>query len=275
MKGFTKAMQWAVVLAIAGSGWASSVLADETPYRTWHRKGAQALKKRAYDKALEAFKAAVAADPTEADGYFNAGSVARHLKRCRDVLLYFRGFLYLSPGTEDDRIAKAALKECERKGETGRIAVQSEPTGAEVFVGGVLVGQAPLPDLVLPVGEWTVEFRHPDCEVHREVVTVKADEPARVVAALPLKPAFGYLEVVTTPAEGVTVWVGDKEVGVTPIEKVKWPVGKVLVRLEKPGFDPWVRAVMIQRERTYRLEATLEPAQPGIAGEGDLPGKGE
>lgn len=266
---------WGVVLIGVAAVWGSTASADETPYRTWHRKGVQALKKRAYDRALEAFKAAVAADPGEPDGYFNAGNVARHLKRCRDVLLYFRGFLYLSPGTEDDRTAKAALKECERKGETGRVFIQSDPTGAEVSVSGVLVGQTPLPDLVLPVGEIPVEFRHPDCEVHRETVTVRADEPVRITASLPLKPAFGTLEVVPVPAEGVTVWVNDREVGVTPLDKVTLPVGKVLVRLGKPGYDPWIRAVVIQKDRTYRLEATLEVTPAGPEGTRDASGGGE
>lgn len=252
-----------VVLIVVAAVWGSTASADETPYQTWHRKGTQALKKRAYDRALEAFRAAVAADPGELDGYFNAGNVARHLKRCRDVLLFFRGFLYLSPGTEDDRAAKAALKECERKGETGQVSIQSEPAGAEVSVSGVLVGQTPLPGLVLPVGDTVVEFRHPDCEVHRETVTVRADEPARVTAALRLKPAFGTLEVVAVPAEGVTVWVDEREVGVTPLEKVRLPVGKVLVRLGKPGYDPWIRAVVIQKDRTHRLEATLEETASG------------
>ncbi len=264
-----------VVLIVVAAVWGSTALADETPYRTWHRKGVQALKKRAYDRALEAFRAAVAADPGELDAYFNAGNVARHLKRCRDVLLYFRGFLYLSPGTDDDRTAKAALKECERKGETGRVSIQSEPAGAEVSVSGVLVGQTPLPDLVLPVGEYAVEFRHPDCEVHRETVTVRADEPVRMMAALPLKPAFGFLEVVPVPAEGVTVWVDDREVGVTPLEKVRLPAGKVLVRLEKPGYDRWIRAVVIQKDRTHRLEATLEATPAGPLESGDAPGRGE
>ncbi len=260
-----------VVVVLCGA----AAFADEASYRAWHRKGVQALKKGAHDRALEAFKAAVAADPGEPDGYFNAGNVARHLKRCGDVLLYFRGFLYLAPGTEDDRTAKAALKECERKGETGRVSIQSEPVGAEVTVSGVLVGQTPLPNLVLPVGEFPVEFRHPDCEVHREMVTIRADEPARVVASLPLKPAFGYLEVVTTPSEGVTVWVDDREVGVTPIEKVRLPVGKVLVRLGKSGYDSWIRAVVIQKDRTHRLEARLEEAPAGAEETRGARGDGE
>lgn len=243
-------------VGLTAQGWFSDVRADETLYRTWHRKGAQALEKRLYRGALEAFKAAVSADPSQPDGYFNVGSVAMHLKRCRDVLLYFQGFLYLSPGTDDDKVAKKAIKDCEKGAK--RVLVRSEPPGAEVIVAGVLVGRTPLTDLTLTVGDYPFEFRHPDCEVRQETIAVRGDEPIEVTGLLELKPAFGYLEVVTIPAEGVTVWVDDREVGVTPLQRIMLPVGKVLVRLEKPGYDRWIRSVRIQKDAAYRLDARLE-----------------
>ena len=229
------------------------------------------MKKRAYDRALEAFKAAVNADPGALDGYFNAGSVARHLRRCRDVLLYFRGFLYLSPGTEDDKTARAAIRECDRGPEVGRLSVRSEASGAEVFLDGVLVGRVPLNDLTVVPGDYRVEVRHPDYEPFAQAVKVASGETASVTAVLVMKPAFGYLQVVTVPADGVTVYLDDREVGVTPIETLKLKVGKVLVRFEKPGYDPWIRAVTIQKDRTYRLEATLEAAS-GTSETGGSPG---
>lgn len=245
---------------------AFEVYADD--YGTWHRKAIQALKRKDFVRALEAFKSCVEADPTNMDGYFNVGNVARHLKRCKDVLLYFRGFLALSPGTPDDKTAKEGIRECEKKERTGTLTVLSDPSGAEVLVDGVFVGTTPLRELVLPHGEFVLKLRHPDCQEHVERVTVTAQELTKVNLSLALKPAFGYLEVKTEPAEGVSVWIGDEMVGVTPVGPLKLPVGKVLVRFEKPGYDRWVRAVFIKKDTTQVLEATLEPLPESALGDG-------
>lgn len=231
-------------------------------FEEWMKKGSLALKKRQYQKALQAYKEAVKADPLQMDAYFNVGSVAQALKKCEDVLIYFRGFLYLSPGTEDDKTARAAIRECEGRPEVGRVTIESEPSGAEVKVNGALVGRTPL-EIGLFRGTYKLGFYHPDCFDTFSEINVTPKEPVTLKQDLPKRPAFGFLEVSTEPKEGVTVFVDEQEVGVTPLaEPIKLEAKKVLVRLRKEGYDDFIRAVTILRDKTYRLDVKLEKASP-------------
>ena len=62
----------------------------------------------------------------------------------------------------------------------GRLSVNAQPW-AEVFLDGKQVGETPLANLSVPVGEHEVIFRHPNYQgERRQTITVRADQPARV-----------------------------------------------------------------------------------------------
>lgn len=64
----------------------------------------------------------------------------------------------------------------------GRVSINAQPW-AEVFIDSRLVGETPLANLSVPVGEHEVLFRHPELGERRQRVTVRADAPARVSAS--------------------------------------------------------------------------------------------
>lgn len=237
-------------------------------YESAFMRGTKLAKQRNYVKALDAFREAIRSDPTQVDAYLNAGNIARHLKMCREVLLYYKGFLYLSPSDPEARNAKAAMTACEKG--TGTLILKAvSPTdgasvnGVEVFIEDGLIDRTPLPEVKLMPGNYRIRLSHPDFEPVSEDVTIKAGETTEVSLGLKKKLLYGFLEIKTNPEEGVAVFLDDEQVGVTPLkDKLKLETRKFLIRLEKPGYDRWIRYVTIERDRTITVEATLEPTTP-------------
>ena len=246
--------------------------ADADAYFDNLKKGARYTRMGNKERALDAFKAAVKADNMQLDGYFNAGNVARHLKKCRDVLLYFRGFLYLSRGTPDDGIAKAGLRKCEKRDDMAVLTLRSDPEGMEVILDGALVGKTPLIEERFAPGTYdaTLTCRCPDFEDLHRTITLSKDDPNIVDVSLTRKITYGFLKVISNPAEGVQVFVDEEPVGTTPLEPLRLETKKHFIRLKKDGYDRWIRNVVIQRDRTVNMVATLEAVAPPSSSQDSL-----
>jgi hypothetical protein len=61
----------------------------------------------------------------------------------------------------------------------GRVSINAEPW-AQVLIDGKMVGETPLANIPVSLGEHQVVFRHPQMGERREAVRVRADAPARV-----------------------------------------------------------------------------------------------
>jgi hypothetical protein len=64
---------------------------------------------------------------------------------------------------------------------SGKVSLNAQPWG-EAFIDGRSVGETPLANLSVPLGEHEVVFRHPSLGERRQTITVRADAPARVSA---------------------------------------------------------------------------------------------
>ena len=251
---------WVVALAAVLVAGAAPAQAED--YMQAVSRAAKFAKARNYPKALEAFGDAVRADPSQIDAYVNAGNIAKHLDRCREILMFFRGFLYLSPQDPEVKMARAAIATCEAK-TVGTLIVKTEVPGIEAKLDGGLVGRTPVADLKLLPGTYNLELSHPDWELASETVTITAGAITETKVELKHKLLFGYLEVITNPPEGVQVSLDDVGVATTPMkEKVRLETKKYLLRLEKPGYDRWIRSISIERDRVNKVQATLEPSAP-------------
>lgn len=262
MRRIGATLRWAA-LACLLAGIAAPVRAEES-YAEAVARGARQVRARNLPKALEAFADAARIDPTAIDAYFNAGSVAERLRKCRETLLYFRGFLFLSPGTSDDRQAKAAVASCESKPGVGTLTVKTEPKGIEVSLDGLLQARTPVAQVKIPVGTYRVGLscRCPDFDDAVREVTIVEGRDTEVEVTLTRKLTYGWLQVETDPKEGVKVYLDEKLVGETPIAKVRLETTKHFLRLEKAGYDPWVRNVQVERDKTKVVQATMEAIIP-------------
>ena len=61
----------------------------------------------------------------------------------------------------------------------GRLSINAQPW-AQVLIDDTPVGETPLANLQVPIGDHQITFRHPQLGERRERVTVRADAPARV-----------------------------------------------------------------------------------------------
>ena len=64
----------------------------------------------------------------------------------------------------------------------GRISINAQPW-AQVLIDDQPVGETPLANVQVPIGEHQIIFRHPQMGERRERVTVRADAPARISVA--------------------------------------------------------------------------------------------
>ncbi len=75
----------------------------------------------------------------------------------------------------------------------------------------------------------------------------------------------GQLTITSEPAEGVEVYIDDRHVGTTPLAPLPLTAEKrFLVRFEKPGYDRWVRYVVIPRDETFALSPKLETLEQAL-----------
>jgi len=227
-------------------------------YNDAMKRAAEFAKKRAYAQALAAFKDAVSAYPFGIDAYFSAGNIAFHLHKCRDALLYMKGFLALGGTGTDATDASQAIESCSKSTNAGTLEVSSEPDKISVFVDGAFVGKTPA-SLSLQPGVYEVLLRDENYEDSKEKVEIKPLAKTTVSKTLKAKVFYGYLKIKTNPQSGVKVFVDDKEVGTTPIdEPIRLEAKKVIVRFECEGYDPFIRAVYIPKNQTATLEVSLE-----------------
>jgi TonB family protein len=142
----------------------------------------------------------------------------------------------------------------------GALSVETEPTGAAVWLNGVPAGAAPVVLSRLTVG------------THRVRVVREGYAPAEVQLyvseGMGMAPLRFALSGVTAPVEvaaedGVTVRIDGQEVGRTPLGPVHVSPGVHELRLERRGFVTQRHALLARPGEPLRIEARLAPAPAG------------
>ena len=160
---------------------------------------------------------------------------------------------------------------------SGRVLIRTTPAGALVTLDGRSRGAAPLSLGDVSPGVHRLGVAAPGYVSEEREITVSAGAPATAVnvALTPLaavdppargappgaaaRVGAGSLYVVSRPA-GATVTVDDAVVGVTPVAAPDVAFGTHRVRIELPGYRPWVTEVDVSGTEPVRLGASLEPA---------------
>ena len=149
--------------------------------RRHYQSGSAYFEESRYDDAIRAF--------LESYRLSNRPQLLYNIAKCHDrkgdlarAVDYYRAYLAADPGALDRAVIEGAMERAE--GQIGRLTILDVPDGAELFVDGVAVGTAPLPDAVrVTAGLREVEARPADrSPVRRGTITV----PARGEASLSL-----------------------------------------------------------------------------------------
>jgi len=145
---------------------------------------------------------------------------------------------------------------------TGSINIQSEPSGANVYLDGELSGITPLLVPNLSPGNHIVIVELSGYEPYENTtVPVMAGATTLVSAILeptPPLPDTGAIEIASSPADA-TVYLDDVLKGPTPLTIVNLVPGPYTIRIEKIGYEIWEDTVTVSAGETEVVEAVLTP----------------
>ncbi len=117
----------------------------------------------------------------------------------------------------------------------GVLVCSSDPPGANVFLGGVSLGEAPLRKEHIKTGTYSVAFRKRGYEDSTEKITIKKDVTLTIDEKL--AQARGSITVQSQPG-GAAVYLDGVESGVTPVTLSQVSGGPHRIALTKEYFEP-------------------------------------
>ena len=144
---------------------------------------------------------------------------------------------------------------------TGKLTVQTEPVGADVYINGDKIGKAPVTLKNMKPGRMEVRaVLRPDFRPVQKNVTVRMFRHALVTLKLPLNPGSVRVETVPSVAE---VYFGTDFKGTAPVTVEDLKPGDLEVTAKlPPGYLAASKTVRIQPGREMLLKLVL-PAAPG------------
>lgn len=233
-----------------------------------YQLGVKYMKAGRYRKAIVAFEKALPKYENRGDVLWELVRIAAALKLWKKSVLYGEGFLYLEKGAREGDQVKGIIKKAQKALKAKRIktvplTVTVNPKGAEVRINSVPLGVSGKGVINLYPGTYRVTCVTGNYYPWTKAVVVTKGEKNIVTGQMKRVIRTGYLQVKTQPAKGVTVYVDNKKVGVTPLGPIKLRTGKHLVRFEKKGWDRWYRYIMIENDQTEELKPVMERTPPG------------
>lgn len=218
-------------------------------------------------RAIEGYEKALPAYNQDSGIFYRLVVACSTEGELRKAVLYGHGFNILSPAHEFSDRLNAMVKKAEKNLRRARfsavpVTFNIEPKGTEITLNHVPIGESFKGPLNLYAGKYTLRGSYYGHHLFKKVFEVK-DQPLTVRGSLEKVITYGKLEIKTQPAEGITVYVDRKKVGVTPIKPLKLRSGRHYVRFEKEGFDRWHRYVTIENDGVHLLEPVMERTPPG------------
>jgi TonB family protein len=179
----------------------------------------------------------------------------------------------------------------------GSISVATQPEGARVVVNGEERGTSPLELEELALGIYQIRIESDGFQPEELQTELTAETPRSTLSVSlrpepkpqPAQPQPAFFRIRSEPP-GARVVVDGRELGVTPLDRVRVESGSRVVRLVLDGFVPWEDTFRARSGRTETIEAVLtprgapapdpvearpEPPRPPAVVEGDLVERGD
>ncbi len=137
-----------------------------------------------------------------------------------------------------------------------RLRLDSQPSGAAVYLGERLLGRTPLDTELLqgPARLRLTLARHQSLELDLEVQAGQPLDLGRVA----LQPAPGRLQLETRPS-GASLSLDGRFIGTTPLQLELSSTREHQLRLSKPGHRTLTHALRLEPEQALALSLKLEP----------------
>lgn len=226
------------------------------------RFGFGLAKRNKYPEAVKAFLEALSLS-TYPDGslFYNLGKLQDEgLKQCGAALIFYQGYLANFPAGEMATEVQTRLTRCRAAvvSTLGRVTITAKYEGVPLRVDGVPLGTAPVMGLELPAGQYTVTTEADDFLPTTDAILVDVGLEARVDLRLERRMFKGLLTVEVDPPDA-SIFIDERLVAEkSPFTMKEAPTRIYLVRVDKPGWDRWVRYVTVERDTEAKVEVVLE-----------------
>ena len=137
------------------------------------------------------------------------------------------------------------------------LTLNSQPRSVEVRLNNVILGRTPLGEIQLGPGAYQVSVERVDYQKYASEITIQPSLETRHNIRMTKVVYKGTLTVKSQP-KGARVWINDDLVGQAPITRKGLDTKKYLVRIEKDGWDRWIRYVEVLRDAVVTVDAKLE-----------------
>ena len=163
-------------------------------------------------------------------------------------------------GTVDEPLG--AVPESDRiRGGSAMLAADIDPSGAEVLIDGVAVGETPVVVEDIQAGAYELTVRHPHYQTAHLQVQFAAGEVTRIKHALTR--ATGRLTILTEPSSAWVELDGARLPEKTPMTVSDLPAGPLELTLGAENHVPIQIRVDVPKDDVTTLRRTLEPIRYG------------
>ena len=138
----------------------------------------------------------------------------------------------------------------------GKLVIESEPSGAALFVNDRYHDQTPV-ELVLKPGRYNIRLERKGFAAYLDEVAVAEGRTLQLTAALDAQARYGTLTIESEPP-GARIYVQDRYYDLTPAV-IELRGGEYRIRIEKEGYEPQVKTVTAGRHQNERVPFMLEP----------------
>jgi len=130
----------------------------------------------------------------------------------------------------------------------GYVSVSSSIPGSAIFFDGKPLGAGPIVKRETESAEHTVRISADLYHDFTETFTLIDGMEKEIRAEL--KPAFGFLELTTTPEQGAAVFIDGQQVGTTPYKSGRMRSGQYTVKITKPLYADLEETITIKDNQT-------------------------
>ncbi|MDY0197139.1 MAG: SUMF1/EgtB/PvdO family nonheme iron enzyme [Tenuifilaceae bacterium] len=137
------------------------------------------------------------------------------------------------------------------------LAINSTPTGANVFVEEMLVGTTPF-TRKYPEGNYTYRIELPRYHSEAGKFSLKND---RKNLSFTMRPKFGNISVSSEPESGMQIYLNDENTGkTTPATLTEVASGNQMVKLMNQWYQPQAKSITVNDNLTTKADFIMQPA---------------